>query len=46
MYKVLYRAGGIWAALMPVPVIAGAYESNYVSVIKEQKRLRQIKKSV
>ena len=30
MHKVLYRAGGIWAALMPVPVIAGAYESNYV----------------
>ena len=30
MHKVLYRAGGIWAALIPVPVIAGAYESNYV----------------
>ena len=30
MHKVLYRAGRIWAALMPVPVIAGAYESNYV----------------
>ena len=30
MHKVLYRAGGIWAALMPVPAIAGAYESNYV----------------
>lgn len=30
MYKVLYRAGGIWAALIPVPVISGAYESNYV----------------
>ena len=30
MHKVLYRAGGIWAALIPVPVISGAYESNYV----------------
>lgn len=30
MHKVLYRAGGIWVALIPVPVISGAYESNYV----------------